>query len=137
MSTNLEFLNLVGPSLHKFGKEKVEPFNHIDDEKEFFRWEIWKGFGELGVTGITTPEQFGGAGLGLTELSQVLEIISHYNIAYSVTISVSSMVQSIIKVFGNSDQQKKYLPALASGEEIGAFAFTEAEAGSDAASLKT
>ncbi|MFN8369163.1 MAG: acyl-CoA dehydrogenase family protein [Bacteriovoracaceae bacterium] len=137
MSTNLEFLNSISPSLHKFGKEKVEPFNHEDDVNEFFRWELWKGFGELGVTGITTPEQFGGAGLGLTELSQVLEIIAQYNVAYSVTISVSSMVQSIIKVFGNSDQQQKYLPALASGEEIGAFALTEPEAGSDAASLKT
>ncbi len=137
MSTNLEFLNSIAPSLHKFGKEKVEPFNHEDDHNEFFRWELWRGFGELGVTGITTPESYGGAGLGLTELSQVLEVIAQYNVAYSVTISVSSMVQSIIKVFGNDDQRKKYLPALASGEEIGAFALTEAEAGSDAASLKT
>src|SRR5690606_30511125 len=67
----------------------------------------------------------------------VYEEIAKSSVAYAVTLSVSNMVQSIINNFGTHAQKSKYLPALTSGQEIGAFALSESSSGSDASSLKT
>jgi alkylation response protein AidB-like acyl-CoA dehydrogenase len=99
--------------------------------------EFFKGLGDYGVTGVTLPEVYGGAGLSYLDYCYVLEEIAKVSVPYAVTVSVSSMVQTILNEYGNDDQKKKYLPRLASGEEIGAFALSESHSGSDAASLKT
>lgn len=99
--------------------------------------DIFRGLGEYGVTGVTIPEEFGGAGLSYNDYVLVLEEIAKFSVPYAVTVSVSSMVQSILKEFGNKEQKEKYLPELTSGQEIGAFALSESHAGSDAANLKT
>ena len=124
-------------SLRKFCRENIEPHMEHDDAEGKFRMEIFRGLGEYGVTGITQPEEFGGAGLTYEDYALVLEEIAKFSVPYAVTVSVSSMVQTILKEYGNEEQKKKYLPALTSGEEIGAFALSESHAGSDAASLKT
>jgi len=123
--------------LKRYRNDKIEPFAEEDDHQAKFRMEIFKELGELGYTGITTPEEFGGMSLGYEDFCHALTELSKSSVSYAVTISVSSMVQSIINQFGNVDQKKKYLPAMAAGEAIGAFALTESGAGSDAASLKT
>ncbi len=124
-------------NLSKWCQTHIEPFMEHDDEEGKFRMEIFRGLGEQGFAGITLPEEFGGAGLGYREYVAVLETIAKYSVAYSVTVSVSSMVQTIINEYGSQKQKQTYLPALTSGEEIGAFALSESHAGSDAASLKT
>jgi alkylation response protein AidB-like acyl-CoA dehydrogenase len=124
-------------ALRKYCRENIEPHMEHDDHEGKFRMEIFKGLGEYGVTGVTLPEEYGGAGLTYQDYTLVLEEIAKFSVPYAVTVSVSSMVQTIIKEYGNEDQKKKYLPALASGEEIGAFALSESHAVSDAASLKT
>jgi alkylation response protein AidB-like acyl-CoA dehydrogenase len=124
-------------NLSKWCQTHIEPFMEHDDEKGSFRMEIFRGLGAQGFTGITLPEEFGGAGLGYREYVAVLEEIAKYSVAYSVTVSVSSMVQTIINEYGTQKQKATYLPALTSGEEIGAFALSESHSGSDAASLKT
>src|SRR5690606_7443614 len=96
-----------------------------------FRMDIFRGLGEYGVTGVTLPEEYGGAGLSYVDYAYVLETIAQYSVPYAVTVSVSSMVQTILKEYGNEEQKKKYLPALTSGQEIGAFALSESHAGSD------
>jgi butyryl-CoA dehydrogenase len=123
-------------SLKKFCIDKIEPFMEADDENSLFRTEIYQGLGEYGVAGVPLPEEFGGANLTYLDFSYILREIAKYSAPYAVTLSVSTMVQNIINEFGNEQQKKKYLPALASGAEIGAFCLSESHAGSDAASLK-
>jgi butyryl-CoA dehydrogenase len=124
-------------NLSKFCKDSIEPHMEHDDAEGKFRMEIFRGLGEYGVTGVTLPEEFGGAGLSYLDYSLVLEEIAKTSVPYAVTISVSSMVQTILKDFGNKAQQEKYLPELTSGQEIGAFALSESHSGSDAAAMKT
>ncbi len=124
-------------SLAKFCKESIEPHMEADDHDGKFRMEIFQGLGDYGVTGITLPEEYGGAGLSYMDYVYVLEEIAKTSVPYAVTVSVSSMVQTIINEYGNKAQKEKYLPALTSGQEIGAFALSESHAGSDAGALKT
>lgn len=124
-------------SVKKFCLDKIEPHMEHDDANSNFRMDIFNGLGQLGLTGITLPEEYGGAGLGYQDLCIVLEEIAKYSVSYSVTVAVSTMVQSILEQFGNDEQKKKYLTALTSGEEIGAFCLSESHSGSDAAALKT
>ncbi len=124
-------------SLSKFCQDSIEPHMEHDDADGKFRMEIFQGLGEYGVTGVTLPEEYGGAGLSYLDYSYILETIAKTSVPYAVTISVSGMVQSIIKEFGTKAQKEKYLPSLTSGQEIGAFALSESHSGSDAANLKT
>lgn len=132
-----DFQKELTSNLAKFCQDSIEPHMEHDDHEGKFRMEIFQGLGEYGVTGVTQPEEFGGAGLTYIDYCCVLEEIAKYSVPYAVTISVSSMVQSILSTYGNQKQKEKYLPALTSGQEIGAFALSESHAGSDAASLKT
>lgn len=132
-----DFQKELTSNLAKFCQDSIEPHMEHDDHEGKFRMEIFQGLGEYGVTGVTQPEEFGGAGLTYIDYCFVLEEIAKYSVPYAVTISVSSMVQTILSTYGNQKQKEKYLPALTSGQEIGAFALSESHAGSDAASLKT
>lgn len=124
-------------SIEKFRLAQIEPFMEEDDHNSEFRMDIFNQLGQMGLTGITLPEEFGGANLEYQDLCIVLEEIAKSSVSYSVTVSVSTMVQSIINQFGNNEQKQKYLPALTSGEEIGGFCLSESHSGSDAAALKT
>ena len=132
-----DFQKELCANLRKFCMDSIEPHMEHDDSEGKFRMEIFKGLGEYGVAGITIPEEFGGAGLSYLDYSYVLEEIAKVSVPYAVTVSVSSMVQFILNEYGTQSQKEKYLPALTSGEEIGAFALSESHSGSDAASLKT
>jgi alkylation response protein AidB-like acyl-CoA dehydrogenase len=124
-------------NLAKWCEGHIDPHMEHDDAEGKFRMEIFQGLGAQGYTGITLPEEYGGAGLSYLDYVAVLEEIAKHSVAYAVTVSVSSMVQTILNEYGSAAQKKKYLPALAAGTEIGAFALSESHAGSDAASLKT
>ncbi len=123
--------------IEKFCEERIWPTAEHDDENEIFNKDIFTGLGNLGLCGMTLPSQFGGAELTYQDLCFVLGVISRYSVSYAVTLSVSTMVQSILNEFGTEEQKAKYLPALTSGQEIGAFSLSESHSGSDAANLKT
>ncbi len=123
--------------IHKFGKLEIDPIMEEDDHNEVFRMSLFKKLGELGLAGITMPEIYQGLGLDFRFNCFSLKELAKYSVPYAVTLSVSSMVQNIIFDFCHEKQKLKYLPELASGAEIGAFALTESDSGSDAASLKT
>ncbi len=123
--------------LQKFCQSKIEPHIEHDDANENFRMEIFQELGALGFCGMTISDQYGGAGLGYSDFCIALEEIAKHSPSYAVTISVSTMVQGIIEKFGNEDQKQKYLPALTSGQVIGAFCLSESGSGSDAKALKT
>ena len=132
-----DFKDEIIKEVRKFRQSVIDPLIEEDDEKEIFRMEIFSKLGELGFTGMTTDESYDGAGLGYTDFCYFLEELSKSSVPYAVTVSVSSMVQSIIQKFGTEEQKQTYLPPMARGEEIGAFALSESGSGSDATSLKT
>lgn len=122
--------------LEKFRLSKIEPHMEHDDETEEFRMDLFQELGTLGFCGMPLPETYGGMEMSYEDFSIALCEIAKSSVAYSVTISVSAMVQAILNQFGNEEQKKKYLPPLTSGQEIGAFCLSESGAGSDAASLQ-
>jgi alkylation response protein AidB-like acyl-CoA dehydrogenase len=123
--------------LEKFRLSKIEPHMEHDDETEEFRMDLFQELGALGFCGMPLPETYGGMGMSYEDFSIALCEIAKSSVSYSVTISVTAMVQAILNEFGTEDQKKKYLPSLTSGQEIGAFCLSESGAGSDAASLQT
>lgn len=120
-----------------FAKTEIEPFIERMEQGEFPR-EIIKKMGELGLMGITVPEEYGGAGMDYTSYIIAINELSKMSAVIGVILSVHTSVgTNPILYFGDEEQKNKYVPKLASGEYLGAFCLTEPSAGSDAASLKT
>jgi alkylation response protein AidB-like acyl-CoA dehydrogenase len=120
----------------KYVRSKILPFVEKDEETQTFRSEIIQGLGELGLTGIPTDEKYGGAGLGYQEYTAAVQEIAAINASYAVSVCVSGLPQVILQNFGNESQKQKYIPQLAAGTSIGAFALSEAGSGSDVSSLR-
>ena len=108
-----------------------------DDETETFRKGYMTAMGEMGLCGIPTPESYGGLGLGYVDYCVVLEEIAKVSASYAVSVAVTGLPQIILNQYGNEAQRERWLPGLACGELLGAFALSEPESGSDAGSLKT
>lgn len=121
----------------KFLAKELKPVIDQDEETETFRPEIIRGLGQLGLTGVSVPEEYGGAGLGYQEYAAVIEEIAAVSASYAVSVSVTGLPQGILLDGGTEAQKKKYIPRLAGGEAIGAFSLSEASSGSDAGSLRT
>jgi alkylation response protein AidB-like acyl-CoA dehydrogenase len=121
----------------KFAKSKIAPLVEADEESETFRPEIIQTLGDLGLTGIPTPEIYSGMGLGYQEYSAVIEEIAACSASYAVSVAVSGLPQVILNTFGTDAQKQKYIPPLATGSWVGSFALSEASSGSDASSLRT
>ena len=108
-----------------------------DDEAERFRKEHMQALGEAGLTGIPTPEEHGGLGLGYVEYALVLEQIAMVSASYGVSVAVTGLPQIILSTMGSDAQKADWLPGLAAGELLGAFCLSEPDSGSDAGSLRT
>jgi alkylation response protein AidB-like acyl-CoA dehydrogenase len=107
------------------------------DEEQYLPVDLLKQFGELGLMGVFVPEEYGGSGMGYFEYYSVIEEIA--SVCGSVGLSVAahnSLCTGHINYFGNEEQKKKYLPKLASGQWLGAWALTEPNTGSDAMRMK-
>lgn len=120
-----------------FAKREVEPAEIKGDASESFDRDLFMRAGALGLTSIVAPEDCDGMGLGYSIYALILEELATASSAFAVTIAVNGLGQIILEKFGTDVQRKKWLPALARGEHLGAFALTEAHCGSDAAALKT
>lgn len=131
-----QIIQEVCQQLKRFCQDQIEPHLEDDDKNEHFRMEVFEGLAQLGLCGMTLPESYGGAEFSYSAYCKVLSTLAETSVPYAVTVSVSTMVQSLIERFGNEQQKKTFLPALTSGEGIGAFCLSESHAGSDAASLK-
>ncbi len=124
-------------SVARFTAEKIAPIVAEDDAAKRFRREVFDAMAGLGITGITTPAEWGGAGLGFVEYAIVMEEIARASVPYAVVLAVTGLPQQILKAHGTEAQKEKYLRPLAEGRLLGAFALTEPSVGSDAANLKT
>ena len=121
----------------QIAREKIEPVALEYDEKGIFPWDIVKIMGQSDLFGVFIPEEYGGLGGGTMEMCIVVEELSKACGGISLSYAASALGTIPILLFGNDRQKKKYLPKLATGEIIAAFALTEPDAGSDAASIKT
>jgi len=121
----------------KVAASEIAPIVEGDEREERFRPEVIAKLGELGLTGIPVPEEYGGAGLGYREYAAAVEELAGASVAYAISVAVTGLPQIILSLFGNEAQKKRYIPALASGRAIGAFSLSEAGSGSDAAGLRT
>jgi alkylation response protein AidB-like acyl-CoA dehydrogenase len=124
-------------SVARFAADTIAPIVAADDQERRFRREIFDGMGALGITGIVTPESFGGAGLGYREYIVIVEELAKVSVPYAVVLAVTGLPQRILVDQGTEAQQKAWLKPLAEGKLLGAFALTEPSVGSDAANLKT
>jgi butyryl-CoA dehydrogenase len=118
-------------------EEHVIPLRAELDEKEEFPWPIMRVCAEAGLFGVAIPEKYGGSGGGVFETCLVIEELSRGCLGVAVSFAASSLCAYPIMLFGTEEQKQKYLPELASGRKLGAFAVTEADAGSDVSSMKT
>jgi butyryl-CoA dehydrogenase len=121
-----------------FARDRIEPNAAAWDRDHGFPRELLGELGELGLLGVCVPDEYGGAGSDFVSYILVLEELSRADAGVGVTVAVhTSAVALPILAFGTDDQKERFVPPLARGEAIGAFALTEPEAGSDAASLRT
>lgn len=124
--------------VRELAQKEIAPLAAEYDEKEEFPMENIKQMAEMGLMGIPVPEEYDGAGLDTVSYLLVIEEISKASAALGVTLAVHTSVGTLpIIYFGTEEQKKKFVPALATGEKIGAFALTEPGAGSDPGSITT
>ena len=120
-----------------FAQNEIAPFVEKMEAGEFPR-PILNKMAELGLMGITVPEEYGGSGMDFISYIIAINELSKVSAVIGVILSVHTSVgTNPILYFGNEEQKQKYVPKLAKGEYLGAFCLTEPSAGSDAASLKT
>jgi butyryl-CoA dehydrogenase len=121
-----------------FARARIEPNAAAWDRDHGFPPELLGELARLGLTGVCVPEEYGGAGADFVSYILVLEELSRADAGVGVTVAVhTSAVTLPILAFGTDEQKSQFVPALARGDAIGAFALTEPEAGSDAGSLRT
>lgn len=121
-----------------FAREVIQPRAAEIDETDEFPRDVINKMGELGLMGLPIPEEWGGVGADFLSYITAIEEVSYASAAVGVILAVHTSVGSFpILFFGSEAQKQKYLPKLASGEYLGAFALTEANAGSDASSIRT
>src|SRR3989338_5462251 len=117
--------------------EKIRPVAAAYDKSEDFPWDIMKILGQSDLFGIFIEEKYGGVGGGILDLCIVTEELSKACAGIAICYSASALWTYPLILFGNDEQKQKYLPRLAKGEMLGAFALTEPAAGSDASALQT
>ena len=121
-----------------FCKTQIAPLAKEYDRSGEYPWPQLHKLAELGLLGATVPESLGGAGLDAVTYAMCLEEISKADASVGVIVSVTNgLPQQMLLKHGTPEQQRKYLEPLARGQHIGAFCLTEANSGSDAASLRS
>jgi len=123
--------------VHRWAQDRVAPMAAEIDAKNEFPPELWQEMGELGMHGITVPEEYGGAGMGYLAHTIAVEEVARASASVSLSYGAhSNLCINQIKLNGSHEQKLKYLPGLISGEHVGALAMSESGAGSDVVSMK-
>jgi len=121
----------------RIAEEKVMPLRAELDESEEFPWEIMNDIASSDLLRVFIPEEYDGLGGGCLDLCLVIEEISRACSAVAICYAANALGCSALIQFGSDEQKKKYLPDVASGRRLAAFALTETQAGSDAGAIKT
>jgi len=124
--------------LRRFLVKEVDPRSRWIEENDAIPDDLVQKTRELGLFGLTIPEEYGGIGLDLAGKCAIEEVMGSTNYGFATLIGNHTGISTTgITALGNAAQKKKYLPRMATGEWIGCFALTEAEAGSDPAAMRT
>ncbi len=124
--------------VREFARSEIAPHAVDWDERQHFPREVFAKLAELGLLGIIIPEEFGGSGLGYVEYAVILEEIGAADGGVGLGVAAhNSLCTNHLFQFGSDGLKRKYLPKLASGEWVGAWGLTEADAGSDAGGTRT
>jgi acyl-CoA dehydrogenase len=133
-----EEYKILRDNIRRFTDRELIPINEEVERTQKIPDNIINQMKEMGLFGILTPEEFGGMGMTIVASCIIQEELSRANICYPMFISGNIGIGTMgIVHFGNDEQKKKYLPAMASGEIYSCFALTEPNAGSDAAAIET
>ncbi len=136
MSTATDIRDQVAQLAREFAREKIEPFAAEWDRTSHFPRDVIDELGKLGFLGMCTPEEYDGMGLDSVTYLMVLEEISAADAALAVSIGIHNAIPTTMLVkHGTPEQRERWLKPMARGELLAGFALSEAEAGSDAASL--
>jgi len=122
--------------VRRFTEQEITPYAEGWDETHFFPRAVYMKMAELGLMGMTTPEEYGGTMLSRLMGAIVYEELAKGEMATAVGLSVHNMVTGSLARFGNDEQRQKWVVRLATGELLGAFSLSESASGSDAASLQ-
>ncbi|MBT4068408.1 MAG: acyl-CoA dehydrogenase, partial [Candidatus Marinimicrobia bacterium] len=121
-----------------FANNEITPIAADLDEKEIFPRNLVNQMAELGLMGIPIPEELGGGGMDTVAYAAAVMELARADASVAITMAAHTSLGTMpIVIAGNEEQRKKHVPALASGEMIGAFGLTEPGAGSDAGATKT
>jgi alkylation response protein AidB-like acyl-CoA dehydrogenase len=121
-----------------FARQEIEPYAAEWDRDHTFPRPVFAKLAELGLMGACVPEEYGGAGTDFLSYILVLEELSRADAGVGVTVAVhTSAVTLPLLAFGTDEQRSRFVPPLARGEQLGAFALTEPDSGSDAGALRT
>jgi alkylation response protein AidB-like acyl-CoA dehydrogenase len=123
--------------VHQFADEQILPNAEHYDHEDAFPQPIVEQMKELGLFGVTIPEEYGGMGLDLTTYAMIVEELSRGWISISGVINTHFIGSYLLMKFGNEEQKQKYLPRMATGEIRAAFSLSEPELGSDVQAIKT
>ncbi|NLA57825.1 MAG: acyl-CoA dehydrogenase [Firmicutes bacterium] len=121
----------------RIADEKIKPVAAELDEREEFPWELMRILGEADLFAVWVPEEYGGLGGGVFEQVLVVEELSRACSGVAVSYAASALGSFPIIMFGTEEQKQRYLPDIASGKRLAAFALTEANAGSDVSGIAT
>ncbi|MES0278811.1 MAG: acyl-CoA dehydrogenase family protein [Dehalococcoidales bacterium] len=132
-----ELQQTVKQMTRTIAEEKILPVRARLDEKEEFPWEIMKALGDTDLLGVYLPEKYGGLGGGCMDLCVVVEELSRVCSGVAVSYAVNSLGTFTLVGYGSEEQKQKFLPGIARGDILTAFALTEETAGSDAGGIKT
>lgn len=126
----------IRQTVREFAAKEIAPSARERDEKSEFPFEIIKKLGKLGICGVCAPPEYGGAGMSYLSYAIIIEELAKVDASVAVIISVTNTLVSIpLRHFGTEEQRRKFLPALSSGEKLGAYSLSEPQAGSDASNL--
>lgn len=142
MITGLQFslgetLDMLRDTVSQFAKQEIAPLAESIDQSNQFPNDLWPKLGEMGLLGITVPEQFGGVDMGYLAHAIAMEEISRASASVGLSYGAhSNLCVNQINLNGTEAQKHKYLPKLIDGTNIGALAMSEAGSGSDVVSMK-
>ena len=132
-----EDVNALRDMVHRWAQERVKPIAAQVDRENVFPADLWREMGDLGLLGITVPEEYGGTGMGYLAHTIAVEEIARARASVSLSYGAhSNLCVNQLKLNGSEDQKRKYLPKLCSGEHVGALAMSEEGAGSDVVGMK-